>query len=75
MFGLGKTRSKLGKWLDKRGVSQQWLSKTAGVSRTVVSDLCNGKKDYNPNTSTIKKLLSALRRIDPNVKADDFFDM
>ncbi|HWO98762.1 MAG TPA: helix-turn-helix transcriptional regulator [Bacillus sp. (in: firmicutes)] len=75
MFRLGKKRSKLGEWLDKRGISQQWLSKSSKVSRTTVSDLCKGESEHAPTQSTMKKILKALRNVDPNVKADDFWDM
>lgn len=48
MFGLGKERTSFGKWLDKRGISQEWV-----VRET--------------------KLKEALRKIDPNIKQDDFW--
>ena len=70
-----KKRSKLGKWLDKRGVSQQWLVKTSGVGRTTVSDLCKGDHDHTPNMATIKKIMKALKQIDSKVNPSDFFDM
>jgi predicted transcriptional regulator len=75
MFGLGKKRSKLGRWLDNKGISQQWLAKTSKVSRSTVSDLCKGDSEHAPTQSTIKKIMNALRKIDPGVKADDFFDL
>jgi predicted transcriptional regulator len=75
MFGLGKRRSKLGKWLDERGISQQWLAKKSGVGRTTISNLSKGDGEHTPNASTIKKILKALRDIDSRVKADDFWDM
>ncbi|WP_209121490.1 helix-turn-helix transcriptional regulator [Alkalihalobacillus sp. BA299] len=75
MFGLGKKRSKLGKWLDQRGISQQWLSKTSGVNKTTISKLSKGDYDHDPNTKTIKKIINTLQKIDPNVKADDFWDI
>jgi predicted transcriptional regulator len=75
MFGLGKKRSKLGKWLDDRGISQQWLAKKAGVGRTTISNLAKGDKTHKPNMTTVKKIMKALREIDPRVKADDFWDM
>lgn len=70
-----KKRSKLGKWLDKRGMSQQWLSKSSGVNRTTISDLCKGDKEHTPNMATLKKVMKALKQIDSNVKPNDFFDM
>lgn len=70
-----KRRSKLGKWLDKRGITQQWLSKASGVGRTTISDLCKGDHDHTPNMNTIKKIIKALKQIDSNVKSNDFFDI
>jgi predicted transcriptional regulator len=74
MFGLGKDRSKLGKWLDKRGITQQWLVKKSGLGRNTISDLAAGN-EREPNAKTMKKILKALREIDPKVKADDFWNM
>ncbi|MGM7683580.1 helix-turn-helix transcriptional regulator [Cytobacillus sp. Hm23] len=61
--------------MDKRGISQQWLSKCSGVGRTTISNLTKGNSDHTPNASTIKKIMKAIRKIDPNAKVDDFFDM
>jgi predicted transcriptional regulator len=74
-FGLGRKRSKLGKWLDSRGITQQWLAKKSGVGRTTISELCKGDNDHSPNMTTIKKIIKALKTIDPNVNSNDFFDM
>jgi transcriptional regulator with XRE-family HTH domain len=75
MFGFwgGKQRSRLGKWLDERGISQEWLVDKSKVSRNTVSELASGKR--NPTLPTIKKILKAIREVDPAAKADDFFDM
>ncbi|GKU84018.1 helix-turn-helix transcriptional regulator [Niallia sp. NCCP-28] len=75
MFGLGKKRSKLGKWLDKRGMSQSWLAKASGVNRNTINALAAGDSEREPNTRTIKKIVSALKKVDPNVKSNDFFDI
>ncbi|KZE65616.1 XRE family transcriptional regulator [Fictibacillus phosphorivorans] len=75
MFGLGKNRSKLGKWLDNRGISQQWLVKKSGLGRNTISDLTTGDNEREPNAKTMKKILSALRELDPKVKSDDFWKM
>jgi transcriptional regulator with XRE-family HTH domain len=74
MWGIGKPRSKLGKWMDKKGLEQQELAKVAKVSRNTVSKACN-EADYVPRHDVIKKLLNAIRKIDPNVKMSDFWDM
>jgi predicted transcriptional regulator len=75
MFGLfgGKPRSKLGKFLDKRGISQEWLVKESKVSRNTISELASGKRE--PTVGTIKKIMAAIKKVDPNVRADDFFDL
>lgn len=75
MFGLGKKRSKLGKWLDDRGISQQWLSKDSKVSRSTVSELCKADPDHEPTQGTIKKVMKSIRKIDDRVKVEDFFDL
>jgi len=74
-FGLGKKRSKLGKWLDNRGISQSWLANKAGVSRNTINDLAAGDIDRAPTTRTISKIVKALKEIDPSAKPDDFFDL
>ncbi|WP_103110601.1 helix-turn-helix domain-containing protein [Brevibacillus reuszeri] len=71
---LGKKRTRLGKWLDDRGISQQWLMRTAGISKNTAGDLAT-KKEYLPSGSTMKKVLQALRKVDPNVKQHDFWSM
>jgi predicted transcriptional regulator len=76
MFGLfgGKPRSQFGKWLDARGISQEWVSTKTKISRNTISKIA-ADKDYSPSLATIKKIIKALREIDPNVRSDDFFDM
>lgn len=74
MFGLGKSRTKLGKWLDKRGIKQEWLIKEGKISKTTVSNLCNDE-EYVPSGSTMQKIIKALREVDSSVKADKFWDM
>lgn len=75
MFGLGKKRSILGSWLDTRGISQQWLSQNSKVSRSTISELCKKDPENYPTQGTIKKIMKTIRRIDPNAKVEDFFDM
>ncbi len=73
-FGLGKKRSKLGKWLDRHGVSQSEFSKISGVSRPTVTRLCSDD-DHQPNMSTARKILKGLRKLDDKVNYDDFWSM
>lgn len=74
MWGLGKRRTKLGRYLDKSGYTQNELAKAAGVNKETVSRACNDP-DYSPTVKTLQKIVKALRHIDPSVKADDFFDL
>ncbi|WCK53816.1 helix-turn-helix transcriptional regulator [Aneurinibacillus sp. Ricciae_BoGa-3] len=73
-FGLGKKRSKLGKWLDRRGISQQELEKRSGVSRGTISRLCSDDAN-TPNFKNAKKIISALKTLDSGVDYDDFWSM
>jgi transcriptional regulator with XRE-family HTH domain len=74
MFGLGKKRSKFGKWLDKKGVSQQSVARKSGVSRSTISNLAKDP-DHTANTRTLKKIMKALKEVDPSVKSNNFWDM
>ncbi|NEU29919.1 transcriptional regulator [bacterium LRH843] len=77
MFGLfnGKPRSKLGQWLDSRGISQEWLMKKSGLGRNTVSRLAAKDSNHEPTAGTIKKVMKAIREVDPNAKSTDFFDL
>ena len=44
------------------------------MNKVTVSHLAT-KTDYLPSGSTMKKVLQALRKVDPNVKQDDFWTM
>ncbi|PLT32872.1 helix-turn-helix transcriptional regulator [Bacillus sp. V5-8f] len=74
MFWERKTRSKLGKFLDKEGYSQEELVKASKVSRNTVSRICTNP-DYVPSGNVIKKIMKAIRQIDPGAKTEDFFDI
>lgn len=74
-FGLGKKRSKLGKWLDRHGISQAEFSKISGVSRPTITRLCSDDK-HEPNMSTAKKIIKAIRTLtEKDVHFDDFWSM
>jgi transcriptional regulator with XRE-family HTH domain len=74
MFGFGKKRTQLRKWLDENGYSQEDLVHSSKVSRNTVSKACTDK-DYIPSTGVMKKILKAIRKVDPGAKANDFWDM
>ena len=74
MFGIGKRRTKLGRWLDRRGISQEWLKSESGLNKNTISDLTNNPERL-PSQRTMMKILKALRKVDPNVRSDDFWSM
>jgi len=76
MFGLfgGKPRTRVGKWLDARGISQEWLVGKTRISRTTISKI-SSDDEYSPTLPTIKKIMKAIREVDPAAKSDDFFDI
>ncbi|MEE6134606.1 MULTISPECIES: helix-turn-helix transcriptional regulator [Bacillaceae] len=74
MWGIGKKRSKVGKYIDKHGFSQEDLVEASKVSRNTISKVCNDPS-YVPATGTIKKIMKALKKLDPSLRTDDFFDI
>ncbi len=76
MWGIGKKRTKLGKWLDRKGYSQEDLIHASGVSRNTISKLCSVKfATYDPSTGTMRKIMKAVREIDSGKDASDFWDI
>lgn len=73
-LGLNKPRSALGKWMDRRGIKQEWLTKESGLSKKTVSAVCN-EDGHIPNGRTMQKIVQALRTVDPSVKASQFWDI
>ncbi len=74
MWGLGKPRSKLGKFIDKHGYTIQELSNASKINRNTLGKACSDPQ-YLPTATSIKKIMKAIRKIDPNAKVDDFFDI
>jgi DNA-binding XRE family transcriptional regulator len=76
MFGMffGKPRSKLGRWLDSRGISQEWLASKTDISRNTISKITSDKY-YSPRLTTIQKIMKAIREVDASAKTEDFFDI
>ncbi|NNV07763.1 XRE family transcriptional regulator [Geobacillus sp. MMMUD3] len=74
MFGLGKPRSKFGKWVDRMGLTQEEIARKAKVGRTTISNMCKDPK-YTPRISTWVKVERALKSFGYSVKREDFFDV
>lgn len=71
--GLGKSRSKLGKYIDKHSINQTELEK-AGISRATASRLCSSN-DNQPTLKTAKKIINFLKKYDKDIDYKDFFDL
>jgi len=74
MWSAGKKRSKLGRFLDRKGYSQTELGKVSKLNKNTVSRICNDS-NYTPSIVTIKKVMKALKKLDPKLKSEDFFDI
>ena len=71
-FGIGKKRSKLGKWLDRHGVAQIEVEKETGLSRGTISRLC-ADDENKPTMKTAGKIIKFLKRLDKRVSYEDFW--
>lgn len=74
MNGLGKPRSKFGKFIDKEGIKQEWLVKETKLSRNAITRLCDGSRDDSKlYIETKQKVISALRKQGYDVRMTDFW--
>jgi hypothetical protein len=77
MFGLGKPRSRFGKFVDKYlgNGGQERIREISRVSRETVSRVCKSD-DYVPSGRTMRSLLNAVKKLTgKSVKSDDFWPM
>jgi transcriptional regulator with XRE-family HTH domain len=74
MFGLGKKRTKFGRWLDREGLTQLEIEKRAQLGRATISKLCNDK-NYRPKLSTVAKVKKAIQQLGRSLPPDDHFGM
>ena len=74
MFGLGKKRTKFGRWIDREGITQLEIEKKAKLGRATVSRLCNDF-EYKPKFETVTKVKRALKRLGYDDISDDYFNM
>ncbi|EJV55918.1 helix-turn-helix domain-containing protein [Bacillus cereus] len=72
MFGLGKKRTKFGRFLDSNGIAQIELERTSKLSTATISKLCNDKK-YRPKFSTITLIVRGLKKLGKNIDENDFW--
>jgi len=74
MFWLGKKRSNLGRFLDKHSISTVEFSKESKVNRKTLGEACNDSY-FIPSSGVIKKILKVVRKIEPDKKMSDFWDI
>lgn len=72
-FGLGKSRTKFGRWLDREGITQIEIERRSKLGRATISRLCNDE-DYRPKFETVQKVRKALSQLGKDVP-DDYFGM
>jgi hypothetical protein len=73
VFGLGKPRSKFGKFLDSNGIQQERVREIARLNKDTVSKVCNDD-GYLPSGRTMKALIDAIKTLTgKNVNSNDFW--
>lgn len=72
IFGLGKRRSKFGKFLDKNGITQQEISIASSVNRNSISRL-TAADDNRPSMKNAHKIIKTLKKAGYNVDYEDFW--
>lgn len=72
MFGLGKPRTKFGKWMDREGLGQGRVASICKIGRNTVSRLANDPK-HKVTTETSKKIIKELRLAGYDVEFGDLF--
>ncbi|WP_110926822.1 helix-turn-helix transcriptional regulator [Bacillus massiliglaciei] len=70
--GLGKPRSKFGKFIDINSISQKVLADQSGVSKSTISRLCQ-QGDYTPNMKNGIRLVKVLNEAGYKVSYEDFW--
>ncbi|MBU8908250.1 helix-turn-helix domain-containing protein [Desertibacillus haloalkaliphilus] len=73
MFGLGKPRSKFGKFLDKHSISQVEMAKESGVNKNTLSRIAKSNEN-RPSMKNGSKIIKALKKNGYDVDFDDFWD-
>ncbi|NBI28994.1 helix-turn-helix domain-containing protein [Chengkuizengella marina] len=70
--GLGRPRSRLGKYLDDNEIPQKSMEEKTGINKDTMSKLCN-KKDYSPNEKTKQKVIKVLKEKDKKADINTFW--
>lgn len=71
MYGLGKNRSKLGRFIDNHGIKQGQLAVKAGVNKDTITKACTQGESVRRITK--RKIIEALREITNKPLFEDDF--
>lgn len=71
-LGLGRSQTRLGRWMDVNGITQRWLESKTGISDTTITKLCRDT-DYRPTEKTKMIIISVLRHIEDDLSVSDFW--
>lgn len=71
-LGLGRTQTRLGRWLDSNGITQGWLENKSGISETTITKLCRDAS-YRPTEKMKMNVVAVLRKVDEDVSVNDFW--
>ncbi|MCM3733273.1 XRE family transcriptional regulator [Fictibacillus nanhaiensis] len=74
MNRVEQKRSKLSIWLERHNRDTDWLTRTSGLERKTVEELASNP-NKSPRMITIRKILYAVKRVDPSIKVSDLWDM
>ncbi|EST55485.1 XRE family transcriptional regulator [Brevibacillus panacihumi W25] len=74
-----KKRTRLGAFIDRHKISQQWLQKETKLSKNTLTRLCtyDESRDYRagPYESVKQAIYFAIKKKRPDAKMSDLFDM
>lgn len=73
MFGLGKKRSKFGKFLDRNSITQIEIAKESGVNRNTISRLASSD-EHLCSMKNARKIVKTLRKAGFEVDYEDFWE-
>jgi hypothetical protein len=70
--GVGRERTKVGKFLDANGISHGDIQKWSGVSAPTITSLC-GDISYKPSSLTKRSIIAALQKREYDVEEYSFW--
>jgi len=69
---VGKSRTKLGKFIDKNKITQSQLAKWSGVSMNTLTNMCTSE-DYRVTDLSKRRVVEALNKNGHDCRIDSFW--